>query len=615
MTETHLMVLWSRAREQEKRILDDLARQVRIRRCFEIAWSKDAVRRNYMRFYGAKLPAVDQKVADCGTDPFLLVVMDVESPEYRLVCTSRGHEQANVTVFSLKSRYREWTAGAGHRVHATNSPEEFDHDLTMLLGIGADEFDRQYPGDWDGCVRRLDRDVLGEGGWRDAEELSRALRIAPRHVVLRGIAPSGKIDAIRMHGDIDLLTDAAEELAAFLGGELKREPFEYKGCRVHNPVRGKVVVRVGDDALLFDLFDVRLGYYDRLWAEDMLAHRAWRGGFWRLDARDARFELLYHVLFHKSGMSAEYLSLLGEKGPFDYAAHLDELRRFLAAAGYGTPVPKDATIRFNGHLLEAPFVARRLAERFALRDMRQIQFKQSAGRGGLLYFEATGPSGRTFVKTCRQAPGKENAGTEYASMKKAWKADARHFPRPLMFCNFPGLSAICMEFVEGRTLEDFLQDRKSVDERGARVAKDLLALVDSLAEAGLVHRDFRPSNVIVAEDGTVKLIDFQFAVFADAYHEFDYYRKHPACLRHLGAEFARGHYHWDDAWSLCRVLDLFPQISDYADVRREAQRRIGRRSVRLPRKFVLRYKVKDALVKLIPFSRLRQKVRRDLRGC
>ncbi|QDY91419.1 PASTA domain-containing protein [Arthrobacter sp. UKPF54-2] len=74
------------------------------------------------------------------------------------------------------------------------------------------------------------------------------------------------------------------------------------------------------------------------------------------------------------------------------------------------------------------------------------------------------------------------------------------------------LAYLVMEYIKGHTLRDVLKDK------GALTPRLALALIDPVVEglgaahsAGLIHRDVKPENVLIADDGRIKIGDFGLA--------------------------------------------------------------------------------------------------------
>ncbi|WP_336111268.1 protein kinase domain-containing protein [Streptomyces sp. PTD9-10] len=77
----------------------------------------------------------------------------------------------------------------------------------------------------------------------------------------------------------------------------------------------------------------------------------------------------------------------------------------------------------------------------------------------------------------------------------------------------PDGAAIVMELVDGVSLRALLAERGPVDPEAALVILkgSLLGLADA-HRIGVVHRDYKPENVLVVPDGSSKLVDFGIAV-------------------------------------------------------------------------------------------------------
>ena len=76
---------------------------------------------------------------------------------------------------------------------------------------------------------------------------------------------------------------------------------------------------------------------------------------------------------------------------------------------------------------------------------------------------------------------------------------------------------IAMELIEGKTIADYLHDK------GVMPISETVQLVIQMAEAlayahkrGVVHRDFKPANVILSIDGAAKITDFGLAKIAQS---------------------------------------------------------------------------------------------------
>jgi serine/threonine protein kinase len=74
---------------------------------------------------------------------------------------------------------------------------------------------------------------------------------------------------------------------------------------------------------------------------------------------------------------------------------------------------------------------------------------------------------------------------------------------------------VVMELVDGGSLDDRMEDEKRISELqtielGIQVAKGLQAALN----AGLIHRDIKPGNILFADRNTAKIVDFGLALFA-----------------------------------------------------------------------------------------------------
>jgi serine/threonine protein kinase/Tol biopolymer transport system component len=75
-----------------------------------------------------------------------------------------------------------------------------------------------------------------------------------------------------------------------------------------------------------------------------------------------------------------------------------------------------------------------------------------------------------------------------------------------------GTAALVMEYVPGRTLESILSEGRPLPLPDVvSIARQIAEGLEAAHEKNIVHRDLKPANIIVAADGSVKILDFGLA--------------------------------------------------------------------------------------------------------
>ena len=69
-----------------------------------------------------------------------------------------------------------------------------------------------------------------------------------------------------------------------------------------------------------------------------------------------------------------------------------------------------------------------------------------------------------------------------------------------------------MEFVPGRTLAELIREKRLTVKRALACSHQIASALAAAHAAGIVHRDIKPGNIMVSDDGVVlKILDFGLA--------------------------------------------------------------------------------------------------------
>lgn len=76
---------------------------------------------------------------------------------------------------------------------------------------------------------------------------------------------------------------------------------------------------------------------------------------------------------------------------------------------------------------------------------------------------------------------------------------------------------IVMEYIRGKTLKQLIAHRGAMEKHEAvSIMDQLVSAVVEAHKKNIIHRDIKPQNVLVKDDGTVKMADFGIATVSDA---------------------------------------------------------------------------------------------------
>ena len=151
-----------------------------------------------------------------------------------------------------------------------------------------------------------------------------------------------------------------------------------------------------------------------------------------------------------------------------------------------------------------------------LANRYEIKKVLGAGGMGMVYKALDKELGETVaIKTLRQEfmESDPTALDRFRSeIRLARRISHRNVVRTHDIGEAEGLYYITMEFVEGSSLKDLIVSRGRLPAAAVvSIGKQLCRALEVAHEAGVIHRDIKPQNMVVESDGTLKVMDFGIA--------------------------------------------------------------------------------------------------------
>src|SRR5215831_11744711 len=160
------------------------------------------------------------------------------------------------------------------------------------------------------------------------------------------------------------------------------------------------------------------------------------------------------------------------------------------------------------------------------RSIANYEILDTLGEGGMgVVYKARDTQLDRLVAIKVLTPGKASDEERKARfIQEAKAASALNHPNIVTIYNIgheDGADYIVMEFIAGRTLD------RAIPRGGLKTVEALkygIQIADALARAhaaGIVHRDLKPGNIMISDEGGVKLLDFGLAKLSDLHDASD----------------------------------------------------------------------------------------------
>jgi serine/threonine protein kinase len=505
----HTLIIWQSGFKYLSKLLWEVSSEFEVKYAEKIEWSPSEIHKNLTKIYPNRdFDERSPKVREIGGNE-LIMVMAVDLDQ-------DIKDGVNLRVQNQKQGHR--INGANY-LHISDHEEESLYNFQALTNRSKDEFLSLKDAPCLTVIRALEGDTLVAFERPRFNTIEEALEVLNQHepyLIQRNWEGLPETLTLTGHDDIDLLVRDYYRTLTLLNAQ----PVFGDQKRVHH------LIKIGDGLVPLDVRFVGDGYYDSVWQEGMLRRRVFHNGFYVPDEKDHFWSLLYHAVFHKQKISAEYenrLKELGEVIPNFSGETLegieksrDSLNQFLKQNRYRVPRPRDPSVRvvrnrwdrirrslnLRLRILQMAFLRKRRADlsRFTAlkplgKDLSQARIiKRNVFAVDEIIIKSC-PKKRAFLLRNEKKVLEKLEASDVVPRVEGYIEDAEN--EYLILTRLPGKDLARRTYI-GKADKEAL--RRGLD-----------GIVTCLQSGNVIHRDIRPHNIML-EGGTVKLLDFQFAM-------------------------------------------------------------------------------------------------------
>jgi len=116
---------------------------------------------------------------------------------------------------------------------------------------------------------------------------------------------------------------------------------------------------------------------------------------------------------------------------------------------------------------------------------------------------------KVFIKVCES---KEAAQYEFLTSKHIWELGYINSPQPLYFRCLESVSFLVLQMIEDAIPLNKILKKELTNKSRTLISFGITNAIQGLHKASLLHRDFRPHNIMVNKSMEVFIIDFQFLI-------------------------------------------------------------------------------------------------------